>query len=169
MPDMKIAYDEMYTADGLVRENYLHYASWLKAMPDAVIERKRKVADVAFHPAGITFAVYSKANSKERLIPFDIGPRIIPTQEWRRPEQGLRQRVRALNTFLHDIYHDQEIIKAGRIPAQQVLGNSQFRKEMVGVKRIESSQATSMSLPKRPSKKTIPRSTCNLKNLQMPG
>lgn len=130
---MRTAYDEMYTADGSVRENYLSYASWLKAMPDEVIARKRKAADVAFHRAGITFAVYGEANSKERLIPFDIVPRIIPANEWKRLEQGLRQRVRALNAFLHDIYHDQEIIKAGRIPAQQVLGNSQFRKEMIGV------------------------------------
>jgi uncharacterized circularly permuted ATP-grasp superfamily protein len=98
-----------------------------------VIARKREDADIAFHRAGITFAVYGEANSKERLIPFDIVPRIIPAQEWRRLEQGLRQRVKALNAFLHDIYHDQEIIKAGRIPAQQILGNSQFRKEMVGV------------------------------------
>lgn len=130
---MKTAYDEMYAADGSVRENYLSYASWLKSIPDDVIARKRKEADIAFHRAGITFAVYGEANSKERLIPFDILPRIIPAQEWHRLEQGLRQRVKALNSFLHDIYHDQEILKAGRIPAQQVLGNSQFRQEMVGV------------------------------------
>jgi uncharacterized circularly permuted ATP-grasp superfamily protein len=130
---MKTAYDEMYTDDHSVRDNYASYAHWLKAMPAEVIARKREDADIAFHRAGITFAVYGEANSKERLIPFDIVPRIIPAQEWRRLEQGLRQRVKALNAFLHDIYHDQEIIKAGRIPAQQILGNSQFRKEMVGV------------------------------------
>ncbi|MGB8517745.1 MAG: circularly permuted type 2 ATP-grasp protein, partial [Gallionella sp.] len=130
---MKKAYDEMHTSDGLVRDNYLSYAAWLDTMPDEVIARKREDADIAFHRAGITFAVYGEANSKERLIPFDIVPRIIPAQEWRRLEQGLRQRVRALNAFLHDIYHDQEIIKAGRIPAQQILGNSQYRREMVGV------------------------------------
>jgi len=130
---MNIAYDEMRAADGSVRENYLSYASWQKSMPDEVIASKRKEADIAFHRAGITFAVYGEANSQERLIPFDIVPRIIPSREWQRLEQGLRQRVRALNAFLHDIYHDQEIIKAGRIPAQQVLGNSQFRREMVGV------------------------------------
>ncbi|MEQ1915976.1 MAG: circularly permuted type 2 ATP-grasp protein, partial [Gallionella sp.] len=130
---MKKAYDEMYAPDGAVREHYKRYASWLQKMPNEVITRKRKAADVAFHRAGITFAVYGEANSKERLIPFDIVPRIIPALEWQRMEQGLRQRVRALNAFLHDIYHDQEIIKAGRIPAQQILGNSQFRKEMVGV------------------------------------
>jgi uncharacterized circularly permuted ATP-grasp superfamily protein len=130
---MKTAYDEMYTADGSVREGYRSYASWLNKMPDEVISRKRKAADIAFHRAGITFAVYGEANSTERLIPFDIVPRIIPAGEWRRLEQGLRQRVRALNAFLHDIYHDQEIIKAGHIPAQQILGNSQFRKEMIGI------------------------------------
>lgn len=130
---MKTAYDEMHTPEGAVREHYKRYASWLQKIPHEVINRKRKAADVAFHRAGITFAVYGEANSKERLIPFDIVPRIIPAQEWQRMEQGLRQRVKALNAFLHDIYHDQEILKAGRIPAQQILGNSQFRKEMVGV------------------------------------
>jgi len=130
---MQTAYDEMNAADGTVRENYRSYASWLKAMPDDFIARKREAADVAFHRAGITFAVYGEANSQERLIPFDIVPRIIPAQEWTRLETGLRQRVRALNAFLHDIYHDQEIIKSGRIPARQILDNSQFRREMVGV------------------------------------
>jgi len=130
---MKIAYDEMYAPDGSVRENYQEYAKWLKAMPDEVIARKREAADVAFHRAGITFAVYGEAESQERLIPFDIVPRIIPAREWTRLESGLRQRVKALNAFLHDIYHDQEIIKSGRIPAGQILGNSQFRHEMVGV------------------------------------
>ena len=130
---MNAAYDEMRAADGTVREHYQKYERWLKAMPAEVIARKREAADIAFHRAGITFAVYGEANSQERLIPFDIVPRIIPSQEWVMLEKGLRQRVRALNAFLHDIYHDQEILKAGRIPAQQVLGNSQFRREMVGV------------------------------------
>ena len=130
---MNKPYDEMYAADGSVRENYRSYEEWLRSVPDDVIARKREAADVAFHRAGITFAVYGEANSQERLIPFDIVPRIIPAHEWQRLETGLRQRVHALNAFLHDIYHDQEILKAGRIPAQQVLGNSQFRREMIGV------------------------------------
>ncbi|ADL54124.1 circularly permuted type 2 ATP-grasp protein [Gallionella capsiferriformans] len=130
---MKTAYNEMYATDGSVRENYRNYADWLSATPEEVIVRKREAADIAFHRAGITFAVYGETNSQERLIPFDIVPRIIPAREWTRLEQGLRQRVRALNAFLHDIYHGQEILKAGRIPARQVLGNSQFRQEMVGV------------------------------------
>ncbi len=130
---MNIAYDEMYGADGTVRESYQSYADWLRSIPESVIARKREAADVAFHRAGITFAVYGEANSQERLIPFDIVPRIIPAQEWQHLSAGLRQRVKALNAFLHDIYHGQEILKAGLIPAAQVLGNSQFRPEMVGV------------------------------------
>ena len=130
---MKIAYDEMYGADGTVRESYRSYADWLRSVPEDVIARKREAADVAFHRAGITFAVYGEASSQERLIPFDIVPRIIPAQEWQHLSDGLRQRVKALNAFLHDIYHNQEILKAGIIPAAQVLGNSQFRPEMIGV------------------------------------
>jgi uncharacterized circularly permuted ATP-grasp superfamily protein len=130
---MKTTYDEMYEADGSVRASYRSYADWLQTTPAAVIARKREEADIAFHRVGITFAVYGEDAGNERLIPFDIVPRIIPAHEWKRLADGLRQRVKALNAFLHDIYHDQEILKAGRIPAAQVLGNSQFRQEMVGV------------------------------------
>jgi len=130
---MTTAYDEMYATDGSVRHSYLSYADWLKATPDEVIARKRDEANIAFHRVGITFAVYGEDAGQERLIPFDIVPRIISAAEWKHLADGLRQRVRALNAFLHDIYHEQAILKAGRIPAEQVLGNSQFRQEMVGV------------------------------------
>jgi len=130
---MQTAYDEMYAPDGAVRENYRSYAEWLHASSPEVIARRRSEAEVAFHRVGITFAVYGEDTGQERLIPFDIVPRIIPAHEWKRMADGLRQRVRALNAFLHDIYHDQEILKAGRIPAEQILKNSQFRQEMVGV------------------------------------
>jgi len=130
---MTSAYDEMYAADGSVRESYRSYADWLQATSGEVIARKREEADIVFHRVGITFAVYGEDAGQERLIPFDIVPRIIPAHEWKRLADGLRQRVKALNAFLHDIYHDQDILRAGRIPAAQVLGNSQFRQEMVGV------------------------------------
>jgi uncharacterized circularly permuted ATP-grasp superfamily protein len=130
---MKPAYDEMRDAFGSVRPSYQPYADWLQSTPPEVIARKREEADLTFHRVGITFAVYGEEAGKERLIPFDILPRIIPAQEWKRMADGLRQRVKALNMFLHDVYHGQEILKAGRIPAQQVLGNSQYRKEMVGI------------------------------------
>jgi uncharacterized circularly permuted ATP-grasp superfamily protein len=132
---MKPAYDEMRDADNRVRASYQSFASWLEATSPEVIAKKRREADLAFHRVGITFAVYGdeSPSGSERLIPFDIVPRIIAAQEWRQMEAGLRQRVKALNAFLHDVYHDQEIIKAGRIPAQQILGNAQYRKEMQGV------------------------------------
>lgn len=130
---MKAAFDEMYAAEGRVRGHYLSYAHWLDSTALEVIARKREEANIAFHKLGITFAVYGEEAGKERLIPFDIVPRIIPADEWARVAAGLRQRVKALNAFLHDIYHGQEILKAGRIPAEQVLGNELFRQEMVGV------------------------------------
>ena len=130
---MQAAYDEMYAPDGAVRDHYRSYAGWLRTSSPEVIARKRSEAEVAFHRVGITFAVYGEDTGQERLIPFDILPRIIPAHEWKRMADGLRQRVKALNAFLHDIYHDQEILKAGRIPADQILKNSQFRQEMVGV------------------------------------
>ena len=130
---MKPAYDEMLDPSGQVRPSYQGFAAWLDSTTPEFIARKREEADLAFHRVGITFAVYGEEAGKERLIPFDIVPRIIPAAEWQRVEAGLRQRVKALNAFLHDIYHGQEILKAGRIPAAQVLGNSQYRAEMAGV------------------------------------
>jgi len=127
------AYDEMRTEAGAIRPHYREFAAWLESTPPGVIARKREEVDIAFHRLGITFAVYGEDAGEERLIPFDILPRIIPGAEWLRIAAGLRQRVRALNAFLHDVYHDQDILKAGRIPAEQVLTNSQYRREMAGV------------------------------------
>ncbi|MDD1650958.1 MAG: circularly permuted type 2 ATP-grasp protein [Methylococcaceae bacterium] len=126
-------YNEMHAADGSVREIYLPYARWLEALPAGTLERKSAEAELLFRRLGITFAVYGEADGAERLIPFDIVPRIFGTREWQRLEQGLKQRVKALNAFLHDIYHEQEIIKSGVISAQQVLGNALYRPEMRGI------------------------------------
>ncbi|MBS1130682.1 MAG: Protein of unknown function bacteria N-terminal:Protein of unknown function [Proteobacteria bacterium] len=126
-------YNEMYDANGGVRAHYKGYEDWLKATPPERIERKRAEADLAFHRVGITFAVYGEEAGKERLIPFDIIPRVIPSTEWKALQSGLRQRVKALNMFLWDVYHDQEILKAGIIPAEQVLNNAQYRPVMKGV------------------------------------
>ncbi|UCV29642.1 circularly permuted type 2 ATP-grasp protein [Ferribacterium limneticum] len=126
-------YNEMYDANGGVRAHYKGYEDWLKATPGERIERKRAEADLAFHRVGITFAVYGEEAGKERLIPFDIIPRVIPSAEWKALQSGLRQRVKALNMFLWDVYHDQEILKAGIIPAEQVLNNAQYRPVMKGV------------------------------------
>ena len=126
-------YNEMMDAKGGVRAHYQGYDEWIKSTPPERIARKRAEADLAFHRVGITFAVYGEESGKERLIPFDIIPRIIPSAEWKSMQSGLRQRVKALNMFLHDIYHDQEILKAGKIPAEQILNNAQYRPVMKGI------------------------------------
>jgi uncharacterized circularly permuted ATP-grasp superfamily protein len=126
-------YDEMHADDGSVREHYRTFASWLARTPAERVAQKRAEADSLFHRVGVTFAVYGEEAGAERLIPFDIVPRIIPAHEWRHLAAGLKQRVRALNAFIADIYHGQEILRAGRVPAEQVLSNGQYRPEMQGI------------------------------------
>jgi uncharacterized circularly permuted ATP-grasp superfamily protein len=123
----------MYPGEGAVRPHYSRYREWLAAQPMERLAQKRAEADALFHRVGITFAVYGQEEGTERLIPFDIVPRVLPADEWVRLEAGLKQRVRALNAFIHDIYHDQQILRAGVIPAEQVLCNSQYRPEMQGI------------------------------------
>jgi uncharacterized circularly permuted ATP-grasp superfamily protein len=126
-------FNEMHLPDGAIRQHYQPFADWLADTPPDRIAQKRAEADIVFHRVGITFAVYGEESGTERLIPFDIVPRIIPASEWLMLAQGLRQRVKTLNAFLHDIYHDQEILKAGIIPPEKVIGNAQYRPEMGGV------------------------------------
>jgi uncharacterized circularly permuted ATP-grasp superfamily protein len=127
------SYDEMRSADGELRTHYRAFADWLERTSADRIAQKREEAERAFHRVGITFAVYGEDAGTERTIPFDLVPRIIPADEWQVLERGLKQRVTALNRFLHDIYHDQAILAAGRVPAERVLGNAQYRREMVGL------------------------------------
>lgn len=126
-------YDEMYQPDGVARTHYAAIAEWLKSMPPEVIAEKRREADLLFHRVGITFAVYGDEEGTERLIPFDTIPRIIPNSEWDLLYRGLKQRVTALNRFLHDIYHSQDILRAGVIPAERVLTHDAYQIAMVGV------------------------------------
>ena len=130
-------FDEMHASPEAVRAHYTRYAQWLAQQPEAVMRARREEAEMIFRRVGITFAVYGAKDEDgagtERLIPFDLIPRIIPADEWKSMEAGLEQRVTALNRFIHDVYHGQEIIKAGVIPADQILNNAQFRPEMMGV------------------------------------
>jgi uncharacterized circularly permuted ATP-grasp superfamily protein len=126
-------YDEMHDPAGGTREHYRAFADWLARTPEDRLTQKRAEADSLFHRVGITFAVYGEEAGTERLIPFDIVPRIIPALEWRTLSAGLRQRVRALNAFIADIYHEQDILEAGRIPIEQVLCNHHYRPEMQGI------------------------------------
>jgi uncharacterized circularly permuted ATP-grasp superfamily protein len=127
------SYDEMHTEAAGVRSHYSRFQSWLARQPLESMARKRAEADLVFRRVGITFAVGGDADGTERLIPFDLIPRIIPSQEWAHLQAGLEQRVRALNMFLHDVYHDQNIVRSGVIPAEQVFTNAQYRPEMHGV------------------------------------
>ena len=123
-------YDEMRDEDGAVREHFRSLAAWLADTPAERVAEKRREADLLFHRVGITFAVYGDEEGAERLIPFDTIPRVIPQAEWNELARGLEQRVTALNRFLHDIYHGQEILKAGVIPAEQVLTNDAYEVSM---------------------------------------
>ncbi|VVE62662.1 circularly permuted type 2 ATP-grasp protein [Pandoraea captiosa] len=127
------SYNEMASITGATRSHYRRFDDWLRCQTDDVLHHKRAEADLAFRRVGITFAVYGNEAGTERLIPFDLIPRIIPAHEWQTLQTGLRQRVEALNKFIHDVYHDQNILRAGVIPAEQVLKNAQYRPEMQGV------------------------------------
>ncbi len=136
MPPRVPHFDEMHLSDGGkrgVREHYKSIVEWLAGMPPERVAEKRREADLLFHRVGITFAVYGYQAGAERLIPFDTIPRIIPLAEWELLAAGLKQRVNALNRFMHDIYHGQEILKAGVIPAEQVLTNDAYQIAMVGL------------------------------------
>ena len=127
-------FDEMRTADGSVRPPYAALARWLEAMPADVLDYRRREAEFIFRRMGITFAVYGDAAAQERLIPFDIIPRVLTNKEWSTLARGLEQRLKALNAFLHDIYGKREILRKGLIPQDLVYRNPAFRPEMNGQK-----------------------------------
>ncbi len=124
-------FDEMLLENGTVRSHYTGFERWKSARETGFLESKKAEADHLFRQVGITFSVYGDDVGTERLIPFDLVPRIIPASHWARLEKGLAQRVQALNLFLKDVYGRGDILRAGIIPANRVLGNAQFRKEML--------------------------------------
>ncbi|HKQ71140.1 MAG TPA: circularly permuted type 2 ATP-grasp protein [Polyangiaceae bacterium] len=130
-------FDEMYGIDGAaekaVRSPFGPVSRWLESTAREVFLEKRREADLRFQRIGITFNVYGDGAGTERLIPFDMVPRVISAKEWRTLSKGLEQRVRALNLFLRDIYHEQRIVNAGVVPASHVLCNNLYRPEMTGV------------------------------------
>lgn len=122
----------MIDADGSPRQPYSTYHQWYSNQDRNRLIAKSKEAEKIFRKTGITFAVYGHADSSEKLIPFDLIPRIISGREWRRLAQGIEQRVLALNAFLDDIYHKQEIIRADRIPRGLIEKNDTFLPQMIG-------------------------------------
>src|SRR3954454_6542889 len=125
-------FDEMTLPDGSIRDVYQRVAQWLSNSPAELLESRRSQAELLFRRIGITFAVYGDKDAAERLIPFDIIPRMISRAEWTKLEAGLIQRVKALNMFLADIYGDREILAAGKVPADLIYRNAYFRPEMSG-------------------------------------
>ncbi|NJM29451.1 MAG: circularly permuted type 2 ATP-grasp protein [Rhizobiales bacterium] len=126
-------FNEMLGKSGDVRAPYARIEDWLKQLGRADVRRALEDAEAIFRRQGITFAVYGQGEAAERLIPFDIIPRVFSAAEWRRLSAGIEQRVRALNAFLHDIYHRQEILRAGRVPKDIIIQNAAFVPEMTGV------------------------------------
>ncbi|MGZ8300312.1 MAG: circularly permuted type 2 ATP-grasp protein [Rhodoplanes sp.] len=131
---MPVAFDEMNGHDVEVRTAYAILDDWLKSQSPELLEQRCQEAELLFRRIGITFAVYGEAESTERLIPFDVIPRIISSAEWDILQRGLEQRVRAINLYLNDIYSARAILKAGIIPEDLVFQNPQFRPEMNGQK-----------------------------------
>lgn len=126
-------FDEMYDPGGAPRQPYETISRWFGQEDLARLRLKQREAEALFRVTGITFNVYGKSEAEERLIPFDIIPRVITAREWQKLSRGITQRVQAINAFLHDIYHRQEIIRAGRLPAGMIARNEAFLPQMIGV------------------------------------
>src|SRR3954470_16865773 len=126
------AFDEMSLADGAIRPAYSDLAKWLSTAPTDLLSHRRDEAELLFRRIGITFAVYGDKDGAERLIPFDIIPRILAASEWETLRRGLEQRVRAINMYIKDVYGKREVVRAGVVPEDLVFGNPAFRPEMAG-------------------------------------
>ncbi len=131
---MRVAFDEMTAADGTIRGPYAELSAWLSEVPSDILDNRRREAELLFRRIGITFAVYGAAEAQERVIPFDVLPRILSAREWDLLRRGLEQRVKALNLFIKDVYGPRDVLRAGVIPADLVYQNPVFRPEMNGQK-----------------------------------
>jgi len=127
-------FDEMFTAEGQVRPHYKSLQNRFDQLGVNEFDQKRQAVDLSFMRMGVTFTVYGDSEGTERIFPFDLVPRIIPNKEWEYLQRGLEQRITALNMFLHDIYHEQRILKEGIIPASYVLTAKHFRPEFMNCK-----------------------------------
>lgn len=132
--ELGAAYDEMFRANGRPRSHYRPLYSRLLSLPGDELQRAKQEADLSFFNQGITFTVYGRQEGTERIFPHDLLPRIISGAEWQTIEQGLTQRIAALNLFLKDVYHERKIIKDGIIPGEIIYTCKHFRRQMRGVK-----------------------------------
>lgn len=127
-------FDEMFAEDGSVRPHYRSILSRMQDLDTDEYQRRQTAVDLSFMRSGVTFTVYSDNQGTERIFPFDLMPRVIPGSEWAKVERGLEQRLRALNMFLHDIYHEQKILKDRIIPPHYIIGAKAFRREFMDCK-----------------------------------
>src|SRR5215208_886392 len=127
-------FDEMFAATAVCRPHYRALYERLARISRRQLDDARHQAEQAFLNQGITFTVYGDAQGTERVFPFDLVPRVLPADEWTRVEAGLTQRVRAINAFLHDVYHDRAILADGVIPSELVFGARFFRREVAGIR-----------------------------------
>ena len=127
-------FDEMFNADGEPRSGVAPLMARIAGLEDGELMRRQRAAEQSFWDLGITFNVYGSAEGTERIFPFDIIPRIISAADWALVEAGLKQRIRALNRFIDDIYHEQEIVKAGVLPPHLISSASGFLPPCVGLK-----------------------------------
>ena len=125
-------FDEMGGSEGAVRPAYAELSRWLGEIKPDVLDFRRREAELFFRRIGITFAVYGDPEAQERLIPFDVIPRILSAAEWETLQRGLAQRVKAINAYIKDIYGRREILRAGILPEDLVFQNPVFRPEMNG-------------------------------------
>ena len=123
----------MFDTDKSARDPYREYSEWFDQQDAKVLRKKTREAETVFRRTGITFNVYGQKDGDERLIPFDIVPRIISAKEWARLSKGIEQRVKAINAFIHDIYHKKEIVKSGRLPEHLIANNDAFVQQMIGM------------------------------------
>jgi uncharacterized circularly permuted ATP-grasp superfamily protein len=128
-----VGFDEMFISPGQPHPHYARLFERISSIELAEIQRRHRVADLLMRHQGITFTVYGRKQGVERIMPFDPIPRLVAADEWDRIEKGLKQRVRALNLFIHDIYHDRLILKDRVVPADLVLGASGYRRELHGI------------------------------------
>jgi uncharacterized circularly permuted ATP-grasp superfamily protein len=129
---MPVAFDEMTGTDGALRPAYAQLSAWLSETRPDILDYRRREAELVFRRIGITFAVYGEADAQERLIPFDVIPRILAASEWALLARGLAQRVKALNLYIRDVYGERESLRAGIVPEDLVFRNPVFRPEMNG-------------------------------------
>ncbi len=127
------AYDEMFAPDGRPRPQYLTLFNRLLELSPSELEARQQSADLSFLHQGVTFTVYSDARGTERIFPYDLLPRIIAAAEWETIERGLIQRITALNLFLHDIYHQGQILADKVVPREMVYSSKHYRREMRGL------------------------------------